>query len=137
MLKSAGDAEINIDRNMFICHIEHELFTHKRIVVVSPPLVEREIGFDLWLQKVVELSKELSVPILHLGHPDTQAVIAAKKNSGSLFSFKTFVDWHDPLSCGDHIREGDMIIFVSSPGISLFILIITIPTQRIFLTTAA
>ncbi|HHT30520.1 MULTISPECIES: cation:proton antiporter [Petrimonas] len=104
----------NIDRNMFICHIEHELFTHKRIVVVSPPLVEREIGFDLWLQKVVELSKELSVPILHLGHPDTQAVIAAKKNSGSLFSFKTFVDWHDPLSCGDHIREGDMIIFVSA-----------------------
>ena len=54
------------------------------------------------------------MPILHLGHPDTQAVIAAKKNSGSLFSFKTFVDWHDPLSCGDHIREGDMIIFVSA-----------------------
>ncbi len=104
----------NVDKNMFICHIEQELITHKRIVVISPPLVERELGFDLWLQKVVKLSQELSVPVLHLGHPDTQAVISGKKNGGAPFTFKPFVDWHDPLSCGDHIREGDMIIFVSA-----------------------
>lgn len=104
----------NVDKNMFICHIEQELITHKRIVVISPPLVERELGFDLWLQKVVKLSQELSVPILHLGHPDTQAVISGKKNTGAPFSFKEFIDWHDPLSCGDNIKKDDMIIFVSA-----------------------
>jgi len=104
----------NVDKNMFICHIEQELITHKRIVVISPPLVERELGFDLWLQKVVKLSQELSIPVLHLGHPDTQAVISAKKNGGAPFTFKPFVEWHDPLSCGDYIKEDDMIIFVSA-----------------------
>ena len=104
----------NVDKNMFICHIEQKLITHKRIVVISPPLVERELGFDLWLQKVVKLSQELSAPILHLGHPDTQSVIGGKKNGSALFTFKPFVDWHDPLSCGDYIKEGDMIIFVSA-----------------------
>ena len=104
----------NVDKNMFICHIEQELISHKRIVVVSPPLVEREDGFNLWLQKVVKLSQELSVPILHLGHPDTQAVISSKKNNGAPFTFKPFIEWHDPLSCGDYIKDDDMIIFVSA-----------------------
>lgn len=104
----------NVDKNMFICHIEHDLITHKRIVVISPPLVEKELGFDIWLKKVIKLSQELSIPILHLGHPDTQEVIAGKKNGGSHFSFKEFIDWANPLSCGELIKEGDMIVLVSA-----------------------
>ncbi|MDO5522927.1 MAG: cation:proton antiporter [Bacteroidia bacterium] len=104
----------NVDKNMFICHIEQKLITHKRIVVVSPPLAELEIGFNLWLDKVVKMSQELSLPILHLGHPHTQEVIAKRKNTGAPFTFKPFTDWHNPLSCGDHIKEDDIIIFVSA-----------------------
>ena len=104
----------NVDKNMFICHIEQKLITHERIVVISPPLAEREIGFNLWLEKVVKLSQELSIPILHLGHPDTQQVISSKKNIGAPFTFKPFVDWRDPISWSDNIKADDMIILVSA-----------------------
>lgn len=104
----------NVDKNLFICHIEQELITHKRIVVISPPLVEKEIGFNMWLLKIVKLSQELSVPILHLGHPDTQEIIANTKNLGASFTFQPFVDWQNPLLYGDLIKDDDMIILVSA-----------------------
>src|SRR5690554_7367034 len=37
----------NLDKNMFICHVVQKLFTHKGIIVLSPPLAEKEFGFAL------------------------------------------------------------------------------------------
>jgi len=106
----------NLDKNLFVCHVEQKLFTHKRIVVVSPPLAEREDGFALWLNKVSKLSSELSIPILHLGDPETQKVISDQKKFGNCTYFP-FYNWEDPISCAEHIKEGDLIILVSAhPG---------------------
>lgn len=104
----------NVDKNLFICHIEQELITHKRLVVISPPLVEKEVGFNLWLSKIVKLSQELSIPILHLGHPETQEIIANRKNLSAPITFQLFVDWQNPVLYGDIIKEDDMIILVSA-----------------------
>lgn len=103
----------NMDKNLFICHVEHELIDHHRIVVISPPLVEKEDGFALWVDKVSKLSSELSVPVLHLGYPDTQAIIAQQKNSGN-FTFQPFTDWTNPLSFKNQIKKNDMIILISA-----------------------
>ncbi len=102
-----------MDKNLWMCHIENELIDHQRIVVISPPLVEKEDGFALWVDKITKLSTELSVPILHLGHPNTQEIIAGSKNAGS-FTFQPFVLWDNPLSCVEHIKNNDMIIIVSA-----------------------
>ena len=73
LLGDKVDATIrNLDKNLFICHLEKPLISNNRIVVISPPLAEREYGFSVWLQKMVKLAQELSIPIVHLGHPDTQ-----------------------------------------------------------------
>ena len=101
----------NLDKNLFICHIEQNLITHKRIVVISFPLAEKEEGFGLWVNKVATLSSELSIPVLHLGHPETQQVMDRYKNTGS-FTFQPFINWDDPLSCGGKIRKDDLIILV-------------------------
>lgn len=103
----------NIDKNLFICHVEQKLITHKRIVVISPPSAEKEDGFALWVNKVSTLSSELSIPVVHFGHPDTQRVIASLKSAGA-FTFHPFTDWDNPLSCGDAIKKDDIIILVSA-----------------------
>ena len=104
----------NVDKNLFICHLEKSMISHKRIVVVSPPLAEKELGFDLWVNKVIRLSQELSVPVLHIGHPETQAHIANQEKLKANFIFKEFTNWHDPLSFADEVKEDDMFIFVSA-----------------------
>ncbi|MDD3788380.1 MAG: cation:proton antiporter [Petrimonas sp.] len=104
----------NMDKNLAICHIENTLINHKRIVVISPPLAEKEAGFAIWVDKVVKLAQELSIRILHLGHPATQEVIASQKKIASIFTFKPFTDWSDPLSCSNQIRKDDMIILISA-----------------------
>ena len=103
----------NMDKNLFVCHVEQNLITHKRIVVISPPSAEKEEGFGMWVDKVVKLSSELSIPVLHLGHPETQQVMAGYKKAGS-FMFQPFTDWDNPLSCGDRIRKDDMVILISA-----------------------
>lgn len=102
----------NITKNMFVCHVEQKLITHKRIVVISFPSAEKETGFNLWVNKVLVLSGELSIPILHIGHPETQKIIAQRKTGGIVF--QAFDDWENPLACGDLIRKDDMIILVSA-----------------------
>lgn len=48
---------------IYICHFEHSLVGHKRLVIACPPLGELEHGFEIWLSRVSKLSKELSINI--------------------------------------------------------------------------
>ena len=104
----------NMDKNLFICHLEKKMISHKRIVVVSPPLAEKEMGFDLWVNKIVQLSQELSLPVLHIGHPETQRLIANQKRLKANFTFKEYDNWNDLLACGDEIKEDDIFILISA-----------------------
>lgn len=104
----------NVDKNLFICHLEKSMISHKRIVVVSPPLAERELGFDVWVNKIVQLSQELTLPVLHIGHPETQAVIASNEKLKANFTFKEFTDWHNPLSFTNDVRDDDIFVMVSA-----------------------
>lgn len=103
----------SMDKNVFVCHVEQNLIFNKRIVVISPPLAEKEDGFALWVSKVGKLSSELSLPVHFLGHPDTHKIISSEKKSGN-FSFQTFVDWGNPMSCGNLIKKDDLIILISA-----------------------
>ena len=103
----------NLDKNMFICHVEQKLFTHKRIVVLSPPLAEKESGFALWVNKLSKLSSELSIPILHLGDPETQKVILDQKKAGSS-TFVPFTNWESPMTFCDQVNEDDLIVLISA-----------------------
>ncbi|MDD2552631.1 MAG: cation:proton antiporter [Dysgonamonadaceae bacterium] len=104
----------NVDKNLFICHLEKKMISHKRIVVVSPPLAEKELGFNVWVNKIVQLSKELTLPVIHIGHPETQKLIASQKKLKANFTFKAFEDWSDPMACGDEIKEDDIFILISA-----------------------
>jgi Kef-type K+ transport system membrane component KefB/nucleotide-binding universal stress UspA family protein len=126
------DATIrNLDKNLFICYLEKPLISNNRIVVISPPLAEREYGFGVWLQKMAKLAQELSIPIVHLGHPDTQKIIAEQKDLKNLFIFIPFTDWNNPMACTEYIKENDLIVLVSARRgyISYVMALDHLPTQ--------
>jgi Kef-type K+ transport system membrane component KefB/nucleotide-binding universal stress UspA family protein len=102
-----------VDKNLWVCHVEQRLINHKRIVVISPPQAEKEEGFAMWVNKISKLSTELSIPVLHYGHPDTQKIIASQKKMGNFISHP-FEDWDNPLSCADQIKKDDLIILISA-----------------------
>ncbi len=103
----------NMDKNLFMCHIGHKLIDLQRIVIISPPMVEKEDGFALWVDKIAKLSSELTIPVLHIGHPDTHKIIGEDKKASN-FTFYPFKDWGDPFSCGDLIQKNDLIVLVSA-----------------------
>jgi Kef-type K+ transport system membrane component KefB len=107
----------NVDKTLFICHLEKPLINHKRIVVVSPPLAEKEIGFEIWLQKISKLSQELSIPIVHLGGISTQDLVRDKIKNRQLFtsiSFKVLDNLEELLISPADIKDDDLLIFVSA-----------------------
>ncbi len=106
-----------MDKNLFICRIEQALMKNNRIVVFSPPMAEREYGFALWIRKIIKLAQELSVPILHVGHPDTQDLLSAQKSTKNMFTFQPFTEWTLPLQCSNFIKPEDLVVVVSAhPG---------------------
>jgi len=109
----------NVDKNLFICHLEKLPVSQKRIVILAPLLAEKEIGFETWVLKVMKLSTELSIPVIMIGNENTyySALNIVKKYrlTGNI-SFTAFTEWEDLLQISKHIDEDDLLIFVSARG---------------------
>jgi Kef-type K+ transport system membrane component KefB len=107
----------NVDKNLFICHQERLLMTQKRIIVLAPPLAEKEYGFEIWLKKILKLSKELSIPIIFYGLRNTYDAAKSKmehhKWKGEV-SFHAFSEWDDFLVLTDFVNEDDLLVLISA-----------------------
>lgn len=107
----------NTDKSTFICHIAKPLATHKRVVVVAPPLSEHEFGFEQWLIKVSKLAQELSIPIVIYANEATLnafgKVVIIGKLAANITSMP-FDDWDDLLILARYIHEDDLFILVSA-----------------------
>lgn len=107
----------NIDKNLFICHQEKLLVTQKRIVILVPPLAEKEFGFEVWLQKIIKLSRELSIPVVLFGLRATYDAVKLKmeiKKWRGTIGFHSFTDWDDFLVLSDFVNDDDLMILISA-----------------------
>jgi Kef-type K+ transport system membrane component KefB len=107
----------NIDKNLFICHQEKLLVMQKRIIVLAPPLAEKEIGFEIWLHKILKLSKELSISIVLFGLRTTYDAVKSKmeiKKWRGNVSFHAFSDWDDFLVLTDFVNDDDLMFLISA-----------------------
>ena len=107
----------NIDKNLFICHQEKLLVSLKRIIVLAPPQAEKENGFEIWLQKILKLSKELSIPIVFFGLRTTYDAVKSKMESKKwkgAVSFHAFNDWDDFLVLTDFVNDDDLLVLISA-----------------------
>lgn len=103
-----------------ICHLTRPLAMHRRVVVICPPLSEKEKGFAQWVRKMSRLSQELAIPLLfHCDRKSRLAITEALKTklSGSpvLYqTFKNFREWEDIPKQKLQFRTDDLIAFVSA-----------------------
>ena len=107
----------NVDKNLFICHQGKSLITQKRIVVLAPPFSEKEIGFETWLNKLLKLSNELSIPIKFFGIQKTYDAIKSKiKTYGwkGTLSFNAFNEWEDFLDLSNYVDSDDLLVLISA-----------------------
>lgn len=107
----------NSDKNLFICQLEKPLIQQKRIIVITTPWAEQENGFETWLKKIVKLSKELTIPIVHFGSPDTFQAIKdtiEQQNLTASISFNGFTGWEDFHNLTEKIDNDNLIVLVSA-----------------------
>lgn len=107
----------NADKSIYICSLEEPLVTHKRIFLITPPLAERELGFESWLDKVTKLADELTIPIVHYGDEKTQAIIENQIKSNKMSTIIThneFSDWESFLILSREIAKDDLLVMISS-----------------------
>lgn len=102
---------------VYICHFEHSLVGHKKIVLVIPPLGELEPGFEVWLPKINTLAKELSINIFCYCNQTTEVAILEyfrhrKHKCG--FSFSHEYSLPDMQMLQKYVTSEDMLIYVAA-----------------------
>lgn len=107
----------NTDKTIFIAHLETPLNLHKRIVVVAPPLAEREQGFEQWAAKLSKLARELSIPLVIHCNPATRLAIeklSEKAKFAASFTVEPFHHWNSVPVLLRSIRSGDLFVLVTA-----------------------
>ena len=111
------DLVLKTDKLLFICNFNTPLIQNKKIAVAVPPFAELEMRFSLWVDKVTELAKELSLPLEFHCNESTEEVLkklADKKGVGKNTSFQLLDDWNDFLILSRSIKEDSLFILVSA-----------------------
>ena len=106
-----------IGKTIFVCHFGNPLVSFKRIVIVVPPLAEYEKGFSNWLNKINNLSKELSIPVTFYCETLTGNAIHTLSKKMSLkpeICPLPFEDWEDFLMISAHTNKDDLFILISA-----------------------
>lgn len=105
------------EKTLFICDFKAPLIDHKRLFVVVPPNAEFEEGFAIWMNKLAQLSTELSFSIeLNTTNNTYQSIkkyIKANKLSLTI-NFNKFNDWEDFFILSKNINDKDILVVVGA-----------------------
>jgi Kef-type K+ transport system membrane component KefB len=105
-----------IDRNVFLCRLIEPLVTVNRMVLLCPPLSERENGFEGWLHAVANLARQQNLEFLVVANTASYAAISSTLKSQKVSisgNHEAFDDWDDLLVATRLIRLGDMVVVAS------------------------
>lgn len=107
----------NTDTTLFMCKIEKPLISHRSITVFVPPLAESEVGFEYWMEKILKLARELSLPICFVGNERSEEnILQVKKNlkSSVKISFGNYDDWDNIYGLATFSNSDSLLVFVSA-----------------------
>ena len=51
------------DRTIFFCQLDHPSVSYDKVVLIVTPLAELESSFSLWVERVIRIAQELTIPI--------------------------------------------------------------------------
>jgi len=122
------------NKNVFICHFEKPLIIQKRIALVCLPLAELEVGFPVWLSKILKLAVELSLPIFCFCNSKTQEAIgyiASQSYPAISLTFTNFDDWEDFWVLSKYFQSQDLLVITAArkDALSYINVVDTIPKK--------
>ena len=106
-----------VDKNLFICRLNKPLISKNRLIMISPPLAERESGFETLIQKITRIAQEFTMPIMSYGDAKTHAAIRnmlERKKISVKPIFVPFTDWDDFFVLAREIQANDLIVLNSA-----------------------
>lgn len=107
----------NTDKTVFICNLSMPLSSVKRIVVLAPPLSEKEIDFELWIQKISAISKESSRPVILYANNKSIEFIGnylKVKHINFPIEFMYFNHWNNFHLLTKDILQTDLLVFITA-----------------------
>ncbi len=102
---------------VYICNFEYPLVSHKRLVVVCPPLGELEHGFGIWLTRMSALSKELSLDIFCYCNSKSKEAITTQLKQyklGVSVSFSPSFDLPDAVLLHQYVLPEDLLVYIAA-----------------------
>lgn len=105
------------DANLFMCRLDKPFVSSKSILVFVPPLAESELGFPFWMEKVLKLGQELSIPVLYTCNQHSQLSIETflvEANSSVPTTFNNYEEWDNIYGLSKFANEESTLVFVSS-----------------------
>ncbi len=105
------------NKTIFICYFQKPLPIHKNIVLLIPPFSEHEEGFIIWFNKIINLSKQLNLPIKIYCNLETKNYIEKLLNNIKYLQsihFEIYNDWEDYQTIVSKDNGDDLFVFVSS-----------------------
>lgn len=111
------------DTNLFMCRLETPAISQKSIMIFVPPMAEAELGFEFWMDKMLNYAKEMSLPIKYVCNHRTR--IAVQKyvldvDTSVPIDYIDYVDWNHINGLTIFSEENALLVFVSarSGGVS-------------------
>lgn len=105
------------DTTLFMCRLEKPLISHKSITVFVPPLAESEFGFEYWVEKILKLAQELSLPVNFVCNSRTQGVteeVQKLLKSSVPLHYANYEDWDNIYGLATFSNVDSLLVFVSS-----------------------
>jgi len=105
------------DANLFMCRLDNPLLDHRSVTLFVPPLAESELGFGFWMEKMLKLARELSLPLTFVANGRTQAAAEAllqKLKSSVQVSHRNYEDWDNVHGLEAFAKADALLVFVSS-----------------------
>lgn len=105
------------DANLFMCRFDKPFISHKSIICFVPSLAESELGFGYWMEKMLKLAQELSIPMKFVCNSRTQLEVEKYLEEESVsvpVSYENYEDWDNIYGLSAYAEENALLAFVSS-----------------------
>lgn len=107
----------NTDTTLMMVRLDQSLVVHKLITVFVPPLAESEVGFEYWVEKVLKLAQELSLPVNYVCNSRTAYRIQQRSEelkSSINQSFSNYDAWDNIYGLATYSSLDSLLIYVSA-----------------------
>jgi len=105
------------EKTVFFCQFDAPFASKRRIALICPALAELETSFTIWLDRILRLSKELTLPVTVFSGTATYDKIllyAEKCKLFPVFEHQQITDLDEVFLRNYKMEDSDLLIFASA-----------------------